>query len=64
MGAVISMEGSHANRRQMFDLGITGPLSGFAVAIPITLIGIWQLPDAPAVGYGLSFSQSAYNSNS
>ena len=28
MGAVISMEGSHANRRQMFDLGITGPLSG------------------------------------
>jgi len=55
MGAVISMEGSHANRRQMFDLGITGPLCGLAVAIPITLIGIWHLPDAPAVGSGFRF---------
>jgi membrane-associated protease RseP (regulator of RpoE activity) len=55
MGAVISMEGSHANRRQMFDLGITGPLSGLAVAIPITLIGIWQLPPTPLVGSGFRF---------
>jgi len=55
MGAVISMEGSHANRRQMFDLGITGPLSGLALALPITLIGIWQLPAAPALGSGFRF---------
>jgi Zn-dependent protease len=55
MGAVISMEGSHANRRQMFDLGITGPLSGLALALPITLIGIWQLPESPAVGSGFRF---------
>ena len=55
MGAVISMEGSHANRRQMFDLGITGPLSGLALALPITLIGIMQLPAAPAVGSGFRF---------
>jgi membrane-associated protease RseP (regulator of RpoE activity) len=55
LGAVISMEGSHADRRQMFDLGITGPLAGLAVAIPITLIGIWHLPDAPAVGTGFRF---------
>ena len=55
MGAVISMEGSHADRRQMFDLGITGPLAGLAVAIPITLMGIWQLPAAPEVGSGFRF---------
>ncbi len=55
MGAVISMEGSQADRRQMFDLGITGPLCGLAVAIPITLMGIWQLPDTPAVGSGFRF---------
>jgi membrane-associated protease RseP (regulator of RpoE activity) len=55
MGAVISMEGSHANRRQMFDLGITGPLAGLAVAIPITLMGIWQLPATPMVGSGFRF---------
>jgi len=55
MGAVIGMEGSHANRRQMFDLGISGPLAGLAVAIPIILIGIWQLPDSAAKGSGLVF---------
>lgn len=55
MGAVISMEGSHASRRQMFDLGITGPLLGLALALPITLIGIMQLPDSPAVGSGFRF---------
>ena len=55
MGAVISMEGSHANRRQMFDLGITGPLAGLALALPITLIGIMQLPNIPVEGSGFRF---------
>ncbi len=55
MGAVISMEGTHANRRQMFDLGITGPLSGLALALPVTLIGILQLPATPAAGMGFRF---------
>jgi membrane-associated protease RseP (regulator of RpoE activity) len=55
MGAVISMEGSQANRRQMFDLGTAGPLTGLAVAIPVTLIGIWQLPTAPEMGSGFCF---------
>jgi len=38
MGAVISLEGSAANRRQMFDLGLIGPLAGLIVAIPITIV--------------------------
>ena len=35
LGAVIGMEGSRANRRELFDLGIAGPLAGLAVAIPV-----------------------------
>ena len=55
MGAVIGMEGSRANRREMFDMGITGPLAGLAVALPITLLGIYQLPVRPAPGDSLCF---------
>jgi len=40
MGAVIGMEGSRANRKQLFDIGITGPLAGLVVAIPIAWYGI------------------------
>jgi hypothetical protein len=32
MGAVISMDGMRANRKQIFDIGIAGPLAGLAVA--------------------------------
>jgi membrane-associated protease RseP (regulator of RpoE activity) len=42
MGAVIGMQGSRANRRQMFDLGLAGPLAGLAVALPVLWIGIRQ----------------------
>ena len=43
MGAVIGMDGMRADRREMFDIGIAGPLAGLVVAIPITWIGITQL---------------------
>ena len=40
MGAVIGMEGSRANRKQLFDIGISGPLAGLVVALPIIWFGI------------------------
>jgi hypothetical protein len=43
MGAVIGMDGLRANRRQIFDIGLAGPLAGLVVAIPITWIGARQL---------------------
>jgi Zn-dependent protease len=43
MGAVIGMEGMRANRREMFDIGLAGPLAGLVVAIPVMLIGIDRL---------------------
>jgi membrane-associated protease RseP (regulator of RpoE activity) len=54
MGAVISMRGSRADRRQMFDLGIAGPLAGLAVAIPITCLGVQRL--GPPAGFGLDIA--------
>jgi Zn-dependent protease len=43
LGAVIGMDGMRANRKQMFDIGIAGPLAGLVVAIPILLIGVARL---------------------
>jgi len=43
MGAVIAMDGRQANRREVFDIGIAGPLAGLVLAIPILIYGIYQL---------------------
>src|SRR3954471_2181143 len=43
MGAVISMDGMRANRKQIFDIGIAGPLAGLVVAAPILYIGVKNL---------------------
>jgi Zn-dependent protease len=40
MGAVIGMEGFRANRRQMFDIGLAGPLAGLVLTVPMVWIGI------------------------
>jgi len=47
LGAVIGMEGSRANRRQLFDLGLAGPLAGLAVTLPMLWLGIRLLPAHP-----------------
>jgi len=51
MGAVIGMDGRQADRKEMFDIGLAGPLAGLAVALPILLIGIHHL-DLSAPGHG------------
>jgi membrane-associated protease RseP (regulator of RpoE activity) len=43
MGAVIGMEGHRANRRQIFDIGIAGPLAGLMVILPVLCLGIARL---------------------
>ena len=40
LGAVIGMEGSHADRRQLFDIALAGPLAGLLVALPLLAIGM------------------------
>jgi membrane-associated protease RseP (regulator of RpoE activity) len=39
-GAVIRMRPPIPSRRALFDIGIAGPLAGFAVALPILVIGV------------------------
>ncbi len=43
MGAVIGMDGTRANRREIFDIGIAGPLAGLVVAIPVMYLGVADL---------------------
>jgi membrane-associated protease RseP (regulator of RpoE activity) len=42
-GAVIGMDGRAADRKQIFDIGIAGPLAGLVVAIPVMIWGTYQL---------------------
>ncbi|UCD13152.1 MAG: site-2 protease family protein [Thermoplasmatales archaeon] len=39
-GALISSRDPMPNKKALFDVGISGPLSGFIVALPVTAIGI------------------------
>ncbi len=55
LGAVIGMQGKDANRRQIFDIGIAGPLAGLVVAIPISILGVSQLDLSVAGQGGLGF---------
>jgi membrane-associated protease RseP (regulator of RpoE activity) len=43
-GAVISLRGPPANRDQLFDLGISGPLAGFLATIGVGLSAILTAP--------------------
>jgi membrane-associated protease RseP (regulator of RpoE activity) len=47
LGAVIAMEPGKANRKQIFDIGIAGPLAGLVVALPVLWVGIMQLDLSP-----------------
>ena len=43
-GAVIRIRGRIPTRRALFDIGIAGPLAGFAVAVPLVIAGILESP--------------------
>ena len=43
MGAVIAMHGHTADRKQIFDIGLAGPLAGLVAAIPIAWYGVAEL---------------------
>ena len=56
MGAVIGMNPNRANRKEVFDIGIAGPLAGLVLTIPLLLYGLSvaePTPERPqARGYG------------
>jgi membrane-associated protease RseP (regulator of RpoE activity) len=58
MGAVIAMDPYKANRKEVFDIGLAGPLAGLLLTIPMTVYGIihatydFPVPNVPYVEYG------------
>jgi len=44
-GAFIRMQGVILSRRNVFDIGIAGPLAGFVAAILLLIVGFVTLPD-------------------
>jgi Zn-dependent protease len=57
-GATIVLREPLKNRKILFDMGMTGPLVGFVIAIPILLIGLATSPVLPMSG-GLIEGNSA-----
>ena len=46
-GAFIRMKSPVPSRRALFDIGLAGPLAGFAVILPIAFVGITTLHHVP-----------------
>ncbi len=47
MGAFIKIRAPIRSKRQLFDIGIAGPLAGFVVAVPVLLVGLMLSPVVP-----------------
>ena len=41
MGAFISIREPIPDRKSLLDIGVAGPIAGFLVTIPVSIIGIW-----------------------
>jgi len=55
-GAFIKIKSPIPSRRALFDIGLAGPLAGFVVAVPISVLGILHMQPGPHnVTYGIVF---------
>jgi len=56
-GAFIKIRSPIPTRRALFDIGLAGPLAGFVVAIPLSVVGVLTVgPAASAEGHLLYFN--------
>lgn len=49
MGAFISLRQPITNKKALFDIGVSGPMAGFAVAIPVTIAGLYLSRFSPVL---------------
>ena len=55
-GAFIKIRSPIPSRRALFDIGLAGPLAGFVVALPVSVIGVLTMgPSVPPSGSGAIF---------
>jgi membrane-associated protease RseP (regulator of RpoE activity) len=47
MGAFIRIREPIPQKRMLFDIGIAGPIAGFAIAVPLLFLGVWMSRLAP-----------------
>src|SRR5271154_5233383 len=52
MGAFIRIRSPILNRRALFDVGIAGPVVGFALAVPALIVGILHSKVVPGANNG------------
>ena len=56
-GAFIKIRSAIPTRRALFDIGLAGPLAGFVVAIPVSIIGVLTVgPSIPPQDHSLYFN--------
>jgi membrane-associated protease RseP (regulator of RpoE activity) len=55
-GAFIKIKSQIPSRRALFDIGLAGPLAGFAVAMPVAILGILSLRPAQGVLGPITFN--------
>lgn len=55
-GAFIRMKSPVPSRRALFDIGLAGPLAGFAVIIPLAFAGVLTLHHQVSSGGGIIFN--------
>ena len=56
-GAVILMDGHQADRRQIFDIGLAGPLAGLVFAVPIAIMGLMYGEPPKTRSHSMQFGQ-------
>ncbi|PYS72161.1 MAG: hypothetical protein DMF69_08375, partial [Acidobacteria bacterium] len=55
-GAFIKIRSPIPTRRALFDIGLAGPLAGFVVALPITVVGLWTMGEPIPQSAGIFFN--------
>lgn len=51
-GAFIKIKSPIPSRRALFDIGVSGPLAGFAVIIPVAIVGLLTAHPVPPIASG------------
>lgn len=58
MGAVINVKSAIPTKNALFDLGVSGPIAGFIITIPVLIIGILLSHVAPLQSGAINFPSS------